>query len=188
MRKVSIENNFMQWDMSILAISSGLFLTKRTNCSSFILCLAKMWDLIYKNMTSLMTMLSIKPTTSPFSILLKRCLQLSKYLSSLSRKYKNIFESIKIDVNAGRDRRLINPYVLFRMADGILQCFMAHNPLYYFGKRRDNFRFRFFHNGHRNYFGFHGTLFSLWEKYSITIGSCQGKKGHKIMSLRHAVP
>lgn len=167
-RRVSVENNFRQMDISILATSSGLALANRENWPSFNLCFATRWDLRYKNITSLTTRWSVNPIISPVSTRLKKFWQVSKYFSSFKRKYKNILESIKMVVCGGTRERLVNPFFLLAMADNFLEGFVVYNSFDYFRELRDNFRLWFLNNLDRIFSCFHFNNLPKIALYNFT--------------------
>ena len=139
MRKVSAVNNLRGSERSTPATSLGCDLAKDKNCRGLTLWRAIRWVLRYRNIVSFKVRVSVNPIISPVSILARNSSHAEKYCSSLRRKYRKIFASIKIGVWEGRSRKeLINAFFLFGQQYNLFKSFMADNFFNTLGKFMNN--------------------------------------------------
>lgn len=145
MRNVSAVNNLRGSERSIRDTSSGCDLAKDRNCRGLTLWRAIRWVFRYRNIVSLMLKLSVNPIISPVSILARNSSQAEKYCSSLRRKYRKMFASMKTGVWEGILRRKsVNACFLFRQPYNFFKGFVVDDLSEVVSKLRDNLRVFFF--------------------------------------------
>lgn len=139
MRKVSVVNSLRGMLMSILDISWGCAFAKDKNLSGLKLWRAIRCVFTYRNMVSLIAMVSVKPIISPSSTLNRNSSQLEKYFSSLSRKYRNILASMNTGEWLGKmESWLVNSCFLFTDLYDFLQFLVTDYSLYQLRNLVDN--------------------------------------------------